>query len=117
MRRTADHMAEMAARIKAEGPLKVSQAARLVPSDKPNGVGPGVLVRWIREGKKGVRLDGARFSGKTWWTSVAALERFWGAVAAAEAGQVVPAGQRESWVERERREAEIEREADELFGE
>jgi hypothetical protein len=117
MQRTANDLAEVAARLRAEGPLKVSVAAKLVPADNRRGhVGAGVLVRWIVAGKKGVRLDGARFSGKTWWTSVAALERFWGSLAAADVAQVVAAGSRETWREREAREAEAEREADELFG-
>lgn len=115
MQRTADELAEVAARIQAEGPLKVSRAAKLVPADNRRGhVGASVLVKWILAGKRGVRLEGARFSGKTWWTSAAALARFWGALAAADLGQ--GGSKTESWAERERREAAVEREADELFG-
>lgn len=111
--RTAVELAEVAARIRVEGPLKVSQAAKLVPADNRRGhVAADVLVRWIVHGKRGVRLEGARFSGKTWWTSEAALERFWGSLAAADQGRERGPTCRE--VDREREAAEME--ADALFG-
>src|SRR5690348_5243239 len=102
--RNPEDLAELADRIKAEGPLPVAKAAKLVPADNRRGhVGAGVLVRWIVHGKRGVRLEGARFSGKTWWTSAAALARFWGRLAAAETARQ-DAPRAETWREREARE-------------
>lgn len=113
---TADDLADVASRIREEGPLKVSHAARLVPADNRRGyVDAQVLVRWIVRGKRGVRLEGAQFSGKTWWTSKAALERFWGRLAAAELGK--REGPAETPRERDRRAEAEDAELGALIGE
>jgi len=54
-------------------------------------VSTGALVRWIVEGRRGVRLDGIRLAGKGWCSSEAALARFAAALALAEAGGAAPA--------------------------
>jgi len=70
-------------RIRADGPITIAEAAKFVPTS--HGIAsPDTLWRWIVIGKRGVRLDGARLVGKTWWTSRQALDRFWDELAAAE---------------------------------
>ena len=116
MRRTRDELAAIAARIHEEGPLPVSKAAKDVPADNRRGhASASTLVKWIVAGKRGVRLEGTRISGKTWWTSRAALARFWGALAAVEEGRRVDGG--ETPREREARAEAADRELAELVGE
>jgi|SRR5262245_20271825 len=80
---TPDERRAASARIRADGPITIAAAAKFVPTS--HGIAsPDTLWRWIVIGKRGVRLDGARLVGKTWWTSRQALERFWDELAAAE---------------------------------
>lgn len=73
-------------RVRADGPIPASQAARKVPANNRHGYASvDTVVRWITKGKRGVYLDGALLSGKGWWTSEAALARFFAALAAAAA--------------------------------
>jgi len=68
--------AEVAERVRAEGPVSLDQAAILIPARNARGhTSPATLLRWIINGKSGVRLEGARVKGK-WHTSLAALQRF-----------------------------------------
>jgi hypothetical protein len=65
-----------AARVKAEGPVPLTEAALLFRADTPTGhVGIKTLLRWIVGGKAGVRLEAARIKGQ-WFTSYAAAQRF-----------------------------------------
>ena len=69
----------IAERITSEGPIPVSQAAKLVPAERPGRhghVAASTLIRWATVGKEGVYLDAVRLSGSTWYTSAAALLRF-----------------------------------------
>jgi hypothetical protein len=104
MRRTIDEWQAAAARIQADGPITVTRAARLVPASNRHGyASASTLVRWIIYGKRGVRLDGSRLTGKTWWTSAKALERFWADLSAREAGRVPEPGSGETIRQREAR--------------
>jgi hypothetical protein len=77
---------EIATRLQAEQMLRVSQAARLVPSHGRRGYcSANALVAWIVKGKRGIFLDGVRAAGKTWWTSAEALARFLAALSEQEA--------------------------------
>jgi hypothetical protein len=68
--------AEIAARVRAEGPVSLDQACILIPARNPRGhASPATLLRWIISGKGGVKLEGARVKGH-WHTSLAALQRF-----------------------------------------
>ncbi|HEY1191323.1 MAG TPA: hypothetical protein VGE74_27055, partial [Gemmata sp.] len=85
-----ERLQEAAARVLADGPVPLCQLAKLVPEDRPGRrghVSAGALVRWITKGRSGVRLDGARLSGKGWCSSVAALARFSAELAAKELGE------------------------------
>jgi len=95
----------IAQRLSREELLTVAQAARFVPRLRGQRTAPSTLIRWIIHGKRGVYLDGIRLSGKTWWTSAAAVARFTAALtrvsigglvrAADQMSSVSPAGRRE----------------------
>lgn len=74
---------DAAARVRAEGPITLAQAAALVPADTPTGhVAVATILRWIISGnKKQGRLDSAKIKGE-WHTSREALGRFAAAVTA-----------------------------------
>jgi hypothetical protein len=111
MHDTARHNTEsrdfeaIAQRLAEEDLLTVAQAARHVPRLRGKRTSPSTLIRWIIHGKRGVYLDGVRLSGKTWWTSAAAVARFTAALTRASVGGLVraaeqmasesPAGRRE----------------------
>jgi hypothetical protein len=80
----------IAIRIRAEGPIPVSQAAKSVKAERGRRghVSASTLVRWILNGKEGVFLDGIRLSGETWYTSEAALARFAAALSSGSAARV-----------------------------
>lgn len=116
-RRTALDWQEAAQRVREDGPIPVSKAAKLVPADNPHGHASAcTLVRWIVRGKRGVYLDGARLAGKTWWTSAGALERFWAALAARETWAVDEQRERGTMREWQARADAAGRELDELIG-
>lgn len=74
---------DMAARLRAEGLISLTQASTLVPADNPKGhVSCGSLLRWIVSGRRNVKLEACRERGE-WWTSLAALNRFLSATARA----------------------------------
>lgn len=80
MRAPTDDLEEVAARIIAEEPVRASKIGRRL------GVSADAVVRWIRRGKMGVRLEGCRLAGKGWCSSWQALARFSAAQTAAAGG-------------------------------
>lgn len=67
---------DMAAKLRAEGLVSLSQAAALIPADNHKGhASPGSLLRWIVSGRRKIKLEACRERGE-WWTSLAALNRF-----------------------------------------
>lgn len=82
-----------AERVMVEGPLRVCDAAKLIPAarGRRGHCSASTVVRWIKHGKKGVLLDGVMLGGTTWHTSLAALARFGAALSALESGQALPA--------------------------
>jgi hypothetical protein len=102
--------------LKAETPLSLAQAARLVPPtrlDKPVHV--STIVRWILHGVRGVRLGAVRIGGR-WVTSREALERFSAALTAQHDASLIPPNQaaRPSSVTHQRRQEHLERELREI---
>jgi hypothetical protein len=72
MTTTTTRRGAAALRVRAEGPIRLDDAARLVPAPNARGhVSPSTLLRWIIAGE----LDGARVR-KVWHTSEAAVGRF-----------------------------------------
>lgn len=63
-------------RLLAEDRLSASQAAALFPPLRGRRTHGTTVVRWITRGKSGVRLEGFRGAGKSWWTSRQAVTRF-----------------------------------------
>jgi Protein of unknown function (DUF1580) len=62
--------------LKAETPLTLTQAARLVPLTRLDRPAPvRTILRWILHGVRGVQLEAVRIGGR-WVTSPEALERF-----------------------------------------
>lgn len=62
--------------LKAETPLTLTQAARLVPLTRLDRPAPvRTILRWVRHGVRGVRLEAVRIGGR-WVTTPEALERF-----------------------------------------
>jgi hypothetical protein len=97
---TALDLEAAAARVIADGPVPLAKLAKRIPADRDGKLGhisTAALVRWIERGRNGVRLDGARLSGKGWCSSLQALARFSAALAAAEQGEaaVAPPCERE----------------------
>jgi hypothetical protein len=84
----------IAARIQAEGPIPISEAAREVRAERGRRghVAAFTLLRWIVYGKRGVFLDGIQLSGETWYTSRPALLRFAAELSAKAVGDDSPAG-------------------------
>lgn len=64
-----------AARVRAEGLVKLEAAAKLFPTRRGKPVSKTTLLRWILDGKRQVKLDACRESG-VWHTSLAAVLRF-----------------------------------------
>lgn len=77
----------IAERLLAEDPIPVTKAAKLAPcaNSRRGYCSANALVGWILRGKKGVFLDGYRGAGKAWWTSAAALRRFFAELSRVEA--------------------------------
>jgi hypothetical protein len=68
---------KMIERLLREGCVPVTRAVALAPpSCRGKGRTVSTLVRWIEEGKRGVRLEGFYGADKCWWTSAGALARF-----------------------------------------
>jgi hypothetical protein len=68
---------KMIERLLREGAVSVKQALALTPpACRGKGRTVSTLVRWIEEGKRGVRLEGFYGADKCWWTSAGALARF-----------------------------------------
>lgn len=63
-------------RLVSEGLIPLSEAARLLPNSHGKPVSVQTIVRWIRHGKNGVKLEATRAAGEHWWTSKAAVGRF-----------------------------------------
>jgi hypothetical protein len=63
-------------RLLREGALSVARAAALAPPCRGRRRAPGTLVSWIVYGKRGIHLEGFYGADKTWFTSMAALARF-----------------------------------------
>jgi hypothetical protein len=66
----------MIERLLREGPLPVTKATALVPPCRGRSRAPSTLVAWIERGKRGIRLEGYYGADKCYWTSAAALARF-----------------------------------------
>lgn len=61
--------------IKGE-PLTVAQAARRLPGTNATGhLSPATVARWMRKGRRGIRLASVTLGGRR-WTTVAALDQF-----------------------------------------
>jgi hypothetical protein len=73
-------------RIREEGPLSATEAARRVPNARGRHphVSRSAVIRWILRGKYGVRLEATMLGGESWYTSQAALDRFFAAISARE---------------------------------
>lgn len=70
-RRTPLMRAAAAQRLALDGPLQpVTDLNGLA------GASPNALVRWIREGRSGVHLDGVRDRARGWCSSPEAVRRF-----------------------------------------
>jgi hypothetical protein len=68
---------KMVERLLREGSIPVTRALALAPpACRGKGRTVSTLVRWIEEGKRGVRLEGFYGADKTWWTSAGAMGRF-----------------------------------------
>lgn len=76
--RSAD--AKTIERLLREGALSVARAAALTPPCRGRRRAASTLVAWIERGKRGIRLEGYYGADKTWWTSAAALARFFAAL-------------------------------------
>ncbi len=79
----------IAARLQEEGQIAVSKAARFVKAERGRRgyASASTLVRWIIKGKQGVRLEGVRGTGSTWYTSKQALARFQAKLSEVQAGE------------------------------
>jgi len=60
-------------KLRAEGLIRTGEAARHA------GVTPGRVWRWITVGERGVKLEATAGPGHGWWTSRAAIDRFFDA--------------------------------------
>jgi hypothetical protein len=68
---------KMVERLLREGSIPVTRALALAPpACRGKGRTVSTLIRWIMEGKRGVRLEGFFGADKCWWTSAGALARF-----------------------------------------
>jgi hypothetical protein len=67
---------KMIERLLREGALPVARAAALATPCRGRRRAPGTLASWIEHGKRGVYLEGYYGADKTWFTSAAALARF-----------------------------------------
>jgi hypothetical protein len=68
---------KMVERLLREGSITVTRALALAPpACRGKGRTVSTLVRWIVEGKRGVRLEAFYGADKCWWTSAGALARF-----------------------------------------
>lgn len=72
------HFQEAATRLLESGEhlITIAEAAGKLPRVRGAKTSPATITRWIIIGKGGIRLDGVRLTGKTWWTSMAAIARF-----------------------------------------
>lgn len=68
-------------RVAVDGPIPLQN---LLPVPGHPNASVRTLIRWIRDGKRGVRLDGLEEGGR-WHSSPQALSRFLRAVGDAEA--------------------------------
>lgn len=111
-----------AERLLREGPVAVVHLAKRVPAARAGRVdghrgtrghvGAMTLVRWIRDGRKGVYLDGMIGAGGGWHSSLPALGRFFARLTAMEMEAYVRII---SPTARERANAEANRELDEVL--
>src|SRR5450755_2142960 len=58
-----------------EGAMPISKLVRLLPPARGKARDPFTLVRWIKKGVGGVRMEGLIVGGG-WWSGKAALARF-----------------------------------------
>jgi len=63
-------------RLVGEGLRPLPDLAALVPRSDGRPVSIRALVRWIRDGRDGRRLEAVRGAGGLWYSSVPALARF-----------------------------------------
>ena len=67
---------ETVERLLDEGAKPVSRLVGLLPAVRGKARDPWTLVRWIKDGKDGIRLEGFTGPDGAWWSSKAALARF-----------------------------------------
>lgn len=65
-------------RLQKEEIISVTEAAKLIPTNRGgrSHASREAVVRWIREGKRGIHLEAFQAAGKGWWTSREAVRRF-----------------------------------------
>jgi hypothetical protein len=67
----------LAERILSEGPISLSEAAKLLPKARPGRkVHTKTVNSWVVYGRHGKRLEAVRITGRGWWTSKQAVLRF-----------------------------------------
>jgi hypothetical protein len=95
--------------LKNESVLALSQAARRIPlNHNGKGVHVGTLMRWIRKGVKGVRLEATRLGGR-WVTSPEAIQRFADRLAGVQFAKASPCPQPSRTAAADRADQELER--------
>lgn len=92
----------------AEGAQSVAAIARKLPPCRGKKRAPHTVVRWITEGRRGVRLEGFTGIGKGWFTSLPAVARFFSQLTAKRLRRPLPTPASE---ERARRQREREQRA------
>ena len=68
--------AEVVSRVLTEDILSLSQAQRELQSLIGTRTDKSTLIRWIRKGVRGAKLDAVRLGGRSIFTSSQALTRF-----------------------------------------
>ncbi len=61
--------------LEGEDVLTLSDLAKRLKAAGHGRFRPETLKRWIRDGKRGVHLEGCPL-GRSWWSSIAAISRF-----------------------------------------
>ena len=76
--------AEKIEQLLSEGVISANKAAAGLPSVRGKGRHAGTIIRWILDGRHGVKLEGFRGPDRTWFTTRKALARFFAAITALE---------------------------------
>ena len=94
-----------------EGAITLAEAAKLLPVTRGKKKHITSLVRWILQGKHGIRLEASRGPDKGWFTSRQAVARFCARVTAAEAHEPIPLN-----IEQQDRERRAKAAMERMFG-